>query len=85
MLKTPTTCACEAFITSTHGECPPRDADLVFYENPAILFDRFETWSALVVPQGSPRKLVLEETHGVYNAGLVAFHRRDTAKEILDW
>ncbi len=60
------------------------DADLAFYADPARVLGSSSDWSALVVPHRAPAGATWEQTHGVYNAGFVAFRGPD-ARDILSW
>ena len=60
------------------------DADLAFYADPAAVLASTTEWSALIVPHRAPPGATWEKTHGVYNAGFVAF-RGPEARDILGW
>jgi len=60
------------------------DADLAFYADPAAALASSSEWSALIVPHRAPPGATWEATHGVYNAGFVAF-RGSEAREIVEW
>lgn len=61
------------------------DSDLVFYSDPHVLLEQDETWSSLIVPHRSAPDHGWEASHGIFNAGLLAFRRGVEAGEILDW
>lgn len=61
------------------------DADLMFFRDPAPLFDESLNYSVLVVPHRFPPGVGWEETHGVFNAGFIAFRRGDEAEAVLRW
>jgi len=61
------------------------DADLFFYEDPALLFDEMDCGSIAIIehrwPPGSPQ---IKEG-GIFNVGFLSFRRDRHAQECLGW
>lgn len=62
------------------------DADLMFFADPAIVFQEVGSASAAIVPHRFSRRWAhCEATHGVYNVGFNTFRRDEAGLATLEW
>lgn len=61
------------------------DSDLLFFHDPAPLFEELGSGSILIVPHRNPKRLQWWDAWGVYNAGFVAFRRDSVGMSALHW
>ena len=63
------------------------DADLMFFSDPAPMFEELGEASILLMPmrRGPRRREEKNEKFGRYNSGTVSFRRDDTSLEALSW
>lgn len=61
------------------------DSDLLFFHDPAPLFEELGSGSIMVVPHRNPERLRWWDAWGIYNAGFVAFRRDAVGMSALHW
>jgi hypothetical protein len=61
------------------------DADVMFFHDPAPIFEELGTDSILLVPHRNPPQLRWWDDWGVNNAGFLTFRRDDTGLAALRW
>jgi hypothetical protein len=61
------------------------DSDLLFFSDPAPIFDAFEGYSTLIMGHRFPPALADREKYGKYNVGWVSFRRNAEGQACLAW
>jgi hypothetical protein len=61
------------------------DADLLFFADPAVIFEEMGSADVLIVPHRFPADRIHMEAYGRYNVGLLSFRRSASGLVCLEW
>ena len=61
------------------------DADIVFYDDPNLVFNSFKNHSILITPHRFSEKRKHLEVHGKYNVSFQSFRNDETGNQCLKW
>jgi hypothetical protein len=67
------------------GQVTYLDADLLFFADPAVIFEEMGSADVLIVPHRFPANRIQMEAYGRYNVGLLSFRRSASGQACLEW